>query len=200
MVRDTTISSLNVDEDFSFSTKSSLSFAHLSNGFERKQKRHPQISLESVVGVWHLRKKNSEKVFTLSSTVASGHLGHSLLEDYGCSGASTRPTWQYTALQSTVKTSPSSLSSCIWISWIRKPPNRKIQWHTRTTFLHHMWTLPNQPTHMCDKKCLPCNLLPFCFVCICQVFGFCRVCLRLPSKRSIRICGSKLQMHETEHH
>lgn len=92
MVRDTTISSLNVDEDFSFSTKSSLSFAHLSNGFERKQKRHPQISLESVVGVWHLRKKNSEKVFTLSSTVASGHLGHSLLEDYGCSGASTRPT------------------------------------------------------------------------------------------------------------
>lgn len=64
MVRDTTISSLNVDEDFSFSTKSSLSFAHLSNGFERKQKRHPQISLESVVGVWHLRKKKTPKKYS----------------------------------------------------------------------------------------------------------------------------------------
>ena len=30
---------------------------------------------------------------------------------------------------------------------------------SRTTFSHHMWTLPNQPTHMCDKKrCLwPCK-------------------------------------------
>ena len=78
-------------------------------------------------------KKHSEKVFTLSGTAASGHLGHSLLEDYGGSGASTRPTWQYTA-PCTVKTSPSSLSSCTWISWIRKPPRRKEKCVCHATF------------------------------------------------------------------